>query len=375
MAGIYIHIPFCVTRCTYCDFFSNIRMDQKEAFIQALCKEIADRKEYLGGEVIETLYFGGGTPSQLQEDDFNQIFQALNNHFDLSCCKEITLEANPDDLIPDYITMLRKFPFNRLSMGIQSFSDEDLKFLNRRHGAAQAIRAVRDCQTGGFTNISIDLMYGLPGQTLEGWKENLRTALSLNVQHISSYHLIYEEGTKLYRLLQGGKVTPVTEDLSVAMFRELIDSLKKGGFIHYEISNFGKEGCFSQHNSSYWLGKKYLGLGPSAHSFNLESRSWNVADLRKYISGETTQEVEVLSFNERYNDFVLTALRTYWGLPLDILEQEFGKERLTYCLRQARPHLASGMLLNTENRLKLSPEGIFVSDGIMSDLMYVEDND
>lgn len=372
MAGIYIHIPFCKTRCIYCDFFSNVRMDKKNRYVEALCDEIRRRKPYLKDETVRTVYFGGGTPSQLDYEDFRSIFDTLNETFDLSGADEITLEANPDDLTPEYIALLRKLPFNRLSMGIQSFSDKDLKFLNRRHDAASAIRAVKACQEAGFDNISIDLMYGLPEQTMEGWLYNLKTALALDVQHISSYHLIYEEGTRLYKLLEAGKVAEADEDLSLEMFRALIDNLREGGFIHYEVSNFGREGRFSQHNSSYWRGENYLGLGPAAHSYNGETRSWNVADLDKYIAGETEGEEETLTLQERYNDYILTSLRTMWGLPLDVLEEQFGLPLYDYCMAQALPHLKSGMLLKTENRLKLSPGGIFVSDGIMSDLMYVD---
>ncbi len=372
MAGIYIHIPFCVTRCVYCDFFSNVRMDKKEAFLEALLREIRLRKEYLKGEIVRTVYFGGGTPSQLHADDFRRIFDTLTECFDLSQCEEITLEGNPEDLTPEYIEALRELPFNRISMGVQSFDENDLKFLNRRHNAGRALAAVRDCQAAGFTNISIDLIYGLPGQTLEGWKKNLETAISLDVPHLSSYHLIYEEGTRLYKLLEAGKVAAIDEETSLEMFRMLIASLREAGFQHYEISNFAKEGYYSKHNSSYWSGEKYLGLGPSAHSFNQETRSWNIADLQSYIDGKAEGETETLNLSERYNDFILTSLRTMWGLSLSALESTFGQELRDYCLAQAKPHLATGMLTETENRLKLSPEGIFVSDGIMSDLMYIE---
>ena len=370
MAGIYIHVPFCKTRCLYCDFFSNTRMDKKSAYLDALCEEIANRKDYLQQDPIKTLYFGGGTPSQLSRNDLESIFHTIRQYFDLSQCEEITLEANPEDLSPEYIQMLRTLPFNRISMGVQSFSDKDLKFLNRRHNARRALDAVRDCQRAGFQNISIDLMYGLPGQTLDDWKLNLETALSLNIQHISSYHLIYEEGTALYRLLQGGKINPVDEDLSVSMFRTLIETLKEGGFLHYEISNFALEGYYSKHNTSYWTGDRYLGLGPGAHSFDGECRHFNIGDMEGYIHGKPVEE-EKLSHEEHYNEFILTSLRTMWGLPLKGVQEKFGEKLYQYCLTAAAPHLQSGMLVQTEGRLKLSPEGIFVSDGIMSDLMYV----
>ena len=372
MSGIYIHIPFCKTKCIYCDFFSNVRLDQKDRYVQALCDEIEIRKEYLGNDPVRTIYFGGGTPSLLNQSDFDRIFDKLNDTFDLSQASEITIEANPDDLSPQYIATLASLPFNRISMGIQSFSDDDLRFLNRRHSAEAAIRAVKECQANGFGNISIDLMYGLPNQTLSDWEKNLETALSLQINHISSYHLIYEEGTKLYRLLESGKLSETDEKISLEMFRMLIRKLVDGGFIHYEISNVGKEGYFSKHNSSYWKGEKYIGLGPGAHSFNLKTRSSNLPDLNKYINKEAKPITEVLTDDEQYNDFILTSLRTMWGISLTDLKERFGSRLFDYCMKQATPYLNRGMLIKQENRLKLSPDGIFISDGIMSDLMFVD---
>lgn len=377
MAGIYIHVPFCQTRCLYCDFFSNTRMNKKEGWLRTLCREIALRKDYLANEPVHTLYFGGGTPSQLGESDFEQIFNTLQTHFDLSQCEEITLEGNPEDLTDAYIQMLRRFPFNRISMGVQSFDDADLKFLNRRHNANRAAQAVKACQQAGFNNISIDLMYGLPGQTLEGWQKNLDTALSLNVQHISSYHLIYEEGTALYRLLQQGKVKVADEEVSLAMFRMLIDKLQQAGFEHYEISNFARNGLYSKHNTSYWQGTPYLGLGPGSHSYDGHNRHYNPGDFNLYMerlaadSAEFT-ETEILSADERYNELILVSLRTMWGLPLNTVRTQFGEARYLYCLQMARPHLEAHLLKEEQGFLKLTKEGIFVSDGIMADLLYVE---
>lgn len=381
MAGIYIHVPFCQTRCLYCDFFSNTRMNKKKRWLQTLCREIELRKDYLKGAPIRTLYFGGGTPSQLGEADFRQIFDTLQANFDLSQCEEITLEGNPEDLTNEYIAMLRQFPFNRISMGVQSFDDADLKFLNRRHNASRAEEAVRSCQEAGFTNISIDLMYGLPGQTLTGWRTNLEKALSLQVEHISSYHLIYEEGTALYRLLQQGKIKPVDEDTSLMMFRMLIDTLAEGEFEHYEISNFARDGRYSKHNTSYWQNTPYLGLGPGAHSYDGENRHFNPGDFEQYTELVGNNDVadfietEILSADERYNEFILTSLRTMWGLPLDTLRQQYGEERYAYCMEMAQPHLDGGFLKEEEGRLKLTKEGIFISDGIMSDLLYIEDEE
>lgn len=379
MAGIYIHVPFCQTRCLYCDFFSNTRMNKKEGWLNTLCREIELRKSYLGDAIIRTLYFGGGTPSQLGESDFRRIFDALGAAFDLSACEEITLEGNPEDLTDDYIAMLRRFPFNRISMGVQSFDDADLKFLNRRHNAHRAEDAVKSCQAAGFSNISIDLMYGLPGQTLAGWRANLEKALSLRVQHISSYHLIYEEGTALYRLLQQGKIQQVDEDSSLEMFRMLIETLAEGGFEHYEISNFARDQRYSKHNTSYWQNTPYLGLGPGAHSYDGNNRHFNPGDFEQYMTLVGNNDVadftetEVLSPDEHYNEFILTSLRTMWGLPLAILRKRYGETRYAYCMEMARPHLDGGFLKEEDGYLKLTKAGIFISDGIMSDLLYIEE--
>ncbi len=261
MAGIYIHVPFCKTRCIYCDFYTRTDISPKEDYVNALCKEIELRNSYIGKETVNTIYFGGGTPSQLSYDNFLRIFDTLNNNFEIAGDAEITMEANPDDLNIRYLESIKNLPFNRLSIGIQSFDDKELQFLKRRHSAIQAKEAVKRSQDNGFENISIDLMYGLPNQTMEIWQKNLHEAINLNIQHISSYHLIYEQGTRLYRLFKHGNVKPVNEDLSVEMFSVMIDKLSDAGFEHYEISNFARNGLYSRHNSSYWLDAKYLGLG------------------------------------------------------------------------------------------------------------------
>ena len=277
MAGIYLHIPFCKRRCIYCDFFSTTENDKKSTYVQALSKELELRKDYLDGEIIDTIYFGGGTPSQLEEKDFIQLFETIYKIYTINPKAEITIEANPDDLTPQYIAMLRTLPFNRLSMGIQTFKEDTLRLLHRRHTAAQAQQAYQHCREAGFQNISIDLMYGLPGETLEDWQKDLQTALQMRPEHISAYHLIYEEGTPLWNLKEAHQVEETDEDLSVSLFKELIHTLKSNGYEHYEISNFCRPGFHSRHNSSYWTGKKYLGCGPSAHSYDGTSRQWNVA--------------------------------------------------------------------------------------------------
>ena len=376
MAGIYIHVPFCTKRCLYCDFYSNTEMKYKEPYLVALQQEMELRKEYLAGETIETIYFGGGTPSQLQPADFSRIFDTIGRLFQVSDDAEITLEANPDDLQPAYVQALRPFPFNRISMGVQSFDDADLRFLNRRHDSRQAVRAVELCQDAGITNVSIDLIYGLPGQTVERWDRNLEAAIRLDVPHLSAYHLIYEEGTALYKLLEAGRVTPVEESVSVDLFTRLIDRLTAAGYLHYEISNFARPGSFSRHNSTYWLGKSYLGLGPSAHSYNQQERMWNVSSLPIYIAGMgqglPNVEREPLPLETRYNDFVITGLRTMWGIDLEEMERRFGKRLADYCRQEAATYLRRGLLSLKGTVMTLSRAGIFVSDGIMSDLLWVD---
>lgn len=376
MAGIYIHIPFCKKRCLYCDFYSETKIGKKESYISALCCELEMRATEIEAENIDTIYFGGGTPSQLTPEDFDPIFNTIYRVYSVSPNAEITLEANPDDLSTENIRNLRKLPFNRLSLGIQSFSDPDLHFLNRRHTAEQAIQVVEQCQENGYSNISIDLMYGLPGQTIRDWEDNLKKALKLNIQHISAYHLIYEEGTALCRLRNAGQIKESSEELSIALFETLIQELKGNGFVHYEISNFAKEGYFSRHNTSYWQNIPYLGIGASAHSYDRRCRKQNIADITAYIdnigSGKTAYETEILDENSRYNDLILTSLRTCWGLDMQLVKTEFGEAREKYCLKQAAPYLKNKKLLLDNNILKVTNEGLFISDSIMSDLLYVD---
>lgn len=377
MAGIYIHIPFCKTRCIYCDFYSTTRSELKERYIRALCKELEMRRDYLQREAIETIYFGGGTPSQLAEEDFRQVFETIRQVYGMEHCQEITLEANPDDLTEEYVAMLRRLPFNRISMGIQTFDDTTLKLLHRRHNAAQAIEAVSRCRQVGFDNISIDLIYGLPGETDERWRYDLQQAVNLHVEHISAYHLTYEEGTRIYELLHARRIREVDEESSVQFFSTLIDTLTAAGYEHYEISNFCRPGRYSRHNTSYWKGIPYLGCGPSAHSFNTRTREWNVASLEKYMNsveeGNREFETEYRDRATRYNECIMTSIRTMWGIPLDKLEQLFGAEMWQYCMDMAHPYMENGKLKIEDNHLRLTREGIFISDGIISDLMFIED--
>ena len=375
MAGIYIHIPFCKKRCIYCDFFSTTASEKKNEYIKALCKEIKSRVNYLGDESIDTIYLGGGTPSQLGKQDFVNIFNTIYENYKVNPEAEITIEANPDDLTDEYTEMLSTMPFNRLSMGIQTFNDDILSLLNRRHDARQAMEAFKRCREAGFHNISIDLMYGLPGESVGSWNRDLDIALSLTPEHISAYHLIYEEGTRLYRMREENKVSEADEDLSNLLFETLIARLKENGYEHYEISNFYRPGMHSRHNSSYWTGVKYLGCGPSAHSYDGRSRQWNVSSLDRYIeginAGTEISETEELDIHTRYNDFVITSIRTAWGMPLDRLKAEFGNELHDYCLKMASPHMRQGTLEIKDNALKLTHNGIFISDGIMSDMLWV----
>ena len=376
MAGIYIHIPFCKTRCIYCDFYSTTRSELKSRYIHALCKELQMRKEYLRGEPVETVYFGGGTPSQLAEEDFREVFETIRKYYGMEHCREITLEANPDDLTEEYTAMLQQLPFNRISMGIQTFDDATLKLLNRRHDAEQAVKAVHHCRRAGFNNISIDLIYGLPGETDDRWKRDLQQAISLGVEHISAYHLTYEEGTRIYELLQAHRIHEVDEESSVRFFSTLMDTLDNAGYEHYEISNFCRPGYYSRHNTSYWKGIPYLGCGPSAHSFNGTTREWNISSIDRYIKGieegQRVFETEYLGPTTRYNEFIITTMRTVWGTPIEKLKQLFGIEMWEYCRKMATPYLKNGKLEEYEGALRLTREGIFISDSIMSDLLWVD---
>ncbi len=376
MAGIYIHIPFCKTRCSYCDFYSSTSEEWMTRYVNAVCKELSHRKNELQDATIETIYFGGGTPSQLTLSDFEQIFNTIFSNYRVTPDAEITLEANPDDLSIQYIGGLIQLPFNRISIGIQSFIDRELQILNRRHSAQQAIDAVNTCNRLGFNNISIDLMYGLPGQTLADWEYNLTQAFKLPVQHISAYHLTYEKGTKLFFLLQSNKIKETDEDLSLKMFSLLRKKTTEHRFIQYEISNFSLEGYISKHNSSYWKGIPYLGIGASAHSFDGKDRSWNPSDLKNYIleaeAGNFNPEAEPSTPDSRYNDLIITSLRTSWGLNLAELKNRFGEEYLNFCLKEAQTFLNKGWLVRSENQLIISDSGLFMSDTIMSELIKID---
>ena len=378
MPGIYIHVPFCESRCAYCDFYSTTLMRHRSAYVDMVCRELQLRLPELQGAPIETIYLGGGTPSTLTIEEFSSILTSLRN-FHLSSFNfqlaEITLEANPDDLTEEYVQGLRTLPFNRVSIGIQSFHDRTLRLVGRRHTAQEAIEAVHRCQRMGLTNISIDLMYGLPGETIDDWAYSLDQAIALGVPHISAYHLTYEEGTRLWRMKEQGIVSPIDEEHSIRAFELLREKLLAAGYEHYEISNFALPGYHSRHNSSYWQGIPYIGIGPGAHSYDGTDRRWNLSSLTDYIAtpeGEDVpHELEHLTTEERYDERIITELRTARGVDLTSLLADFGERYHTHCLRCATPYINRGQLVHTaDNHLRLTPESIFISDAVMRDLLY-----
>lgn len=388
MAGIYIHIPFCRSRCIYCGFYSTTALDLRQRYIDALCREmeIRSQRSEVRGERIETIYLGGGTPSQLTFDQLRQLFIYINKVYPLTpdsspLPPEITIEVNPDDVTVEFAAVLQQLPVNRVSMGIQTFDDQRLRFLHRRHTSQQAIKAVDILHSAGIQNISIDLMYGFPGETLEQWEADIEAALALDVEHLSAYCLMIEEGTPLHKMFTDDSLQYTDdypdEEMERQMYEVLIDRLEAAGYEHYEISNFARPGFRSRHNSSYWNGTPYIGLGAAAHSYDIRSRSWNVADIRQYIEGmergERIFEEELLDDDTRYNDIVTVALRTKEGIDLNALSEKHRE----YCMKNARRYLNDGLLELSTIRgaesptLHLTRHGLFVSDMVMSDLMMV----
>lgn len=371
--NIYIHVPFCATRCAYCDFFSQTNLSLADAYTDAVCHELELRyEEYACDLPFAHIYLGGGTPSQLSPHQLTRIFQAIGR-YGMATGAEITLEMNPDDVTDEYLRAIRPLPINRISMGVQSFSDSDLLFLNRRHTAREACDAVACLRKYGYTEISIDLIYGLPGQSVEAWDDNLSEALRLEVPHLSAYHLIYEAGTPLTRRLERGEIQEVSEDVSVQMFEHLIDRLTIAGYAHYEISNFALPGHEAQLNSGYWNDAPYIGLGPAAHSYRTPVRSYNPAHLKRYLKAITEnkiiQEKETLTEAERYDEYIMTRLRTRNGLNADEVEQLFGSSYRKHLLAAAQPYLTSGHLFrSSDGQIRLTRSGIFISDGIISRL-------
>lgn len=371
--NIYIHVPFCAQRCSYCDFYTQTQMSLRVSYVRGLLRELEMRRSELQPDAtIEHIYLGGGTPSLLSIDELTQIFEQIYRFYPVSSGGEITLEANPDDINREYARGLRELPINRISMGVQSFQEADLKFLNRRHSRAQVYSAVELLRSAGLEEMSLDLIYGLPGQTEATWGDNIRQILSLDVPHISAYHLIYEEGTPLTRMLERGKVTEVSEEASLMFFKMLIERLGEAGYDHYEISNFAKPDHHARLNTGYWLGEHYLGFGPAAHSYDGTTRSYNVPSIEQYTEvleqGQRKHTGEELTEEHILHEYIMTRLRTMWGVNLDDMTTRFGSDATSTLLSRAEPHLSSGKLIQTDNVLRLTPSGVFVSDGILVDL-------
>lgn len=372
MAGIYIHIPFCRQKCHYCNFFSVASINDKEVFLEALLQEIKLQKSYLANNVVETIYFGGGTPSVLSADETNQLFNRIQSNFPIADHAEITFEANPDDLTKSFVNSLKNTPVNRFSIGVQSFIEGDLKYLNRVHSAEQAYNSIKDVQDAGFQNISIDMIYGIPTLTIDNWYKNLDAFFELKLPHLSAYALTVEPKTALDVLIRKQKMKPVDEDNILEHFKILLDQMSKNSFTHYEISNFCKEPFYSQHNKNYWFRKSYLGLGPSAHSFDGNSRQWNVSNIKKYISSikleKIPKEIEILSATQKYNEYVLTSLRTIWGSDSDFILNQFGISYLTDFKKDINKHIVNNKVQVEGQRYFLTEEGKLFADGIAADL-------
>lgn len=396
MAGIYIHIPFCKQACYYCDFHFSTSLKKKEALIYALIKELELRKSELEAQPIETIYFGGGTPSLLSIEELQLLLGAINNNYNVIDNPEITIEANPDDLTNKQINELSNTPINRLSIGIQSFFEDDLKSMNRAHSSAEAKQCLEEA-TKHFDNITIDLIYGIPNMSLQKWNDNLQMAFSFGVNHISSYALTVEPKTALASFIKKGTYPPMDEALALVHFNHLVVQTEKQGFIQYEISNFGKPNYFSKHNTSYWQGKPYLGIGPSAHSFNGKERSWNISNNTKYIKSiqdsKLPIEVETLSKKDQFNEYIMTGLRTIWGVSLDKIQIDFGTEYKNQLLASAEKFIIQGLLVISNDSekshkgchsdletsgeeshqkiIRTTQKGKFLVDGIASDLFMI----
>ena len=377
MPGIYLHIPFCKQACYYCDFHFSTSLKYKTPLLEALAKELVLRKNEIAEE-IQTIYFGGGTPSILNRDEIDFLLHIIVENYPVSASPEITLEANPDDLSKEKLIDLSKTKINRLSIGIQSFFDEDLIYMNRAHSAKEAQESLKYAKQY-FSNITIDLIYGVPGLTHERWRDNIQKALDLGIPHLSCYALTVEDKTALAGFIQSGKYQPLNEELANEQFQLLCEILHREGYVHYEISNFGLPGYFSQHNSAYWKGVAYLGIGPSAHSYDGQKRSWNVSNNVKYIKAlqEDTlpSEIEELSLTDKMNEKIMIGLRTIWGISLMEFQHEFGKEKLDLLLKNASKYINDEVLILKPGALMIAEKGKFYVDGIASDLFFINEND
>jgi len=377
MAGIYIHIPFCKKLCFYCDFYHIISSDDNSVFVDTLLKEALLRQDYLGTEAVSTIYFGGGTPSVFSIKELGKILDGINKIFRVEENCEITVELNPDDVNSIYLDGLKKLNIKRISLGIQSWRDSDLKMLNRRHNSAQAAMALKETFNAGFENVTIDLIYGIPGMSVQEWASNLDFTFSFDIKHLSAYYLTFEPGTVFGKMLEKGLISEIEEEESASLFNTLIEKSESAGFIHYEISNFGKPGYFSVHNSNYWKQVNYLGLGPSAHSFNGYSRQWNISDVKGYIksvnTGKSFFEKEELDIKARFNEYIMTSLRTMWGIDLEYIEKTFEKEGYDYVVNLAGKFRDYGLMKQDKKTLVLTNQGKMISDNIISEFMMPGD--
>ena len=376
MAGIYIHIPFCNSKCAYCGFYSLPSLKLKDRFLEALKAEIVARKDYLQGDAVNTIYFGGGTPSLLSLKEISDLLHLINAHYPVASNAEITLEANPDTLSLEYLEGLHQLGVNRLSIGIQSFFDNDLKYLSRRHDSHHAQQCLDWAKLAGFENIGIDLIYGLPSSNAEQWNKNLDIFFAYGLSHLSAYALTLEPNAILTKQIELGKVQPVNEDDALRDYEILCQRAAENGYLHYEISNFCKRGMHSKHNSSYWFGTPYIGFGPSAHSFDGNSRQWNVSSVEKYcvsvpepVEGSAIEK-EILSPEQHYDEYVMLRLRTHWGIDLKWLKREMGERFSTYCEQHAQPLIAQGRLSQTREFLYLTDQQMLFADGIAEELFW-----
>ncbi|MDD5569963.1 MAG: radical SAM family heme chaperone HemW [Bacteroidales bacterium] len=372
MAGSYIHIPFCKSKCNYCNFYSVASLELKADYINALLKEIELQKDYLKNEKVETIYFGGGTPSLLSSDEINKIINGIKKYFEIETNPEITLEVNPESLSKEKAKEISETLINRLSIGVQSLFDDDLKYIGRIHNAKQSLEAIKNAKEYGFKNLSIDLIYGIPTLTNEKWISNLEQMFLLEVPHISAYSLTAEPNTPLFNSIEKGKLNKIDEEKTAVQFEILMKLMSENNYVHYEISNFCKEGFYSKHNSSYWKQKKYLGIGASAHSYNEISRQWNVSDNKKYINSLKNNtipfEKEILTENQKYNEYILTTMRTIWGTDADYIKNNFGEFYSGYFICQSDKFVKSEKMINKNNIFVLSNDGKIIADTIISSL-------
>ena len=377
MAGVYVHIPFCASRCLYCDFFSTTESEKRESYVDALLHEMQCRKEELSAaQHVETIYIGGGTPSQLSIDNLKRLFDGIYSIYDVNENAEVTIECNPEDVTSSYAAGLTTLPVNRVSMGLQTFDNNRLRFLRRRHTSEKSLESVYLLKEKGYKNISIDLMFGFPEETLQMWSDDIDKALSLGVPHISAYSLMYEEGTPLTRLKDSGKINVVDDETMLSMYTLLKNKMEDAGYEHYELSNFCLKGMESRHNMSYWTGKSYIGLGAGAHSYDGVHRRWNITSLEKYIEGvhdgSVYWESETLSATDHFNEYIMTRLRTKNGIDIDYLHSSESKDIMTKEFERLLDlHLSTGNLVEENGRLRLSRKGLYISDSVMSDLFLI----